>query len=236
MNSLEILINGELYLANTRQFNDPFDGKLLPSDFVSELKELGYSGNEKELLNHDSFVKDRINGFGVLSLSRVCDDILMWSHYANAHKGICLGFKYDLCRYFNDHDWQIDHMLVRYLNDHPFKAIYEDLISKKRFNSEDGFLNLSDMSHALIDAVFTVKHSSWSYEQEERIISHVSGAHSFRAEALDHIVLGMNISRRDELTIRSLLTSPQWRHVRFFRAKRGRAALSVDICEESTPS
>ena len=42
----------------------------------------------------------------------------------------------------------------------------------------------------------------------------------------------MNISKRDELTIRSLLDNGQWEHVRIFKATRGRAALSVDIHEE----
>jgi hypothetical protein len=88
--SLEILINRELYFPKTNEFNDPFDGRLLPSDFINELKELGYAGGEEEIARHDDFVKDRINSFGVLSLSRVCNDALMWSHYADAHKGFCL--------------------------------------------------------------------------------------------------------------------------------------------------
>lgn len=231
--SLEILINRELYFPTTNQFNDPFDGQLLPSDFISELKELGYAGPVEEISRHDNFVKDRINGYGVLSLSRVCNDILMWSHYANAHKGMCLGFKPDLWRYFDNYDWPIDHKTVRYSQDHPFKEIHSDLILQKRFNSNDGFLNLCEMSSALEDAAFTVKHSSWSYENEERIISHCAGPHSFRPEALDHIVLGMNISKTDEATIKSLLDSSRWRHVRIFKATRGRAALSVDVNEET---
>ena len=155
----------------------------------------------------------------------------MWSHYADAHKGFCLGFKSNLWRYFDDYEWPIEHMPVRYSNDHPFKDIHKDLMLKKRFNSEDGFLNFCDLSSALLDAAFTVKHSSWSYEQEERIVSHESGLHSFRAEALERVVLGMKITKTDEYTVRSLLDNEQWSHVRIFRATKGRAALKVNILE-----
>ncbi|MEJ2046197.1 MAG: DUF2971 domain-containing protein [Reinekea sp.] len=231
--ALEVLINRELYFPTTNQFNDPFDGQLLPSDFIIELNELGYAGHEEEISRHDDFIKNRINEYGVLSLSRVWDDILMWSHYANAHKGICFGFKNDLLRYFDNYYCPIEHKTVCYSKDHPFKEIHSDLVLQKRFNSNDGFLNLCEMSSALEDAAFTVKHSSWSYEKEERIISHCIGPHSFQPKALDHIVLGMNISRHDEATIKSFLNIPTWDHVRIFRATRGRAALSIDVNEEN---
>lgn len=234
-NSLEILINRKLYLATTSQFNDPFDGQLMPRDFMSELRELGYKGDDTEISRHEQFVGDRLNGYGVLSLSKKCNDILMWSHYADSHKGFCLGFKDDLWRYFDDHDWPIVHMPIRYSSKHPFIDIHNDLISKKRFNSNDGFLNLCDMSQALLDAAITVKHSSWDYEEEERIVSEVSGLHSFRTEALGSLVLGMNISDSNEATIRSLLDNDQWRHVRLFKAKRGKAALTVEIFEVQRP-
>ncbi len=228
-NSLENLINKKLYFANTSQFNDPFDGQLLPSDFVREIKDLGYNVSDSEISKHDQFVADRLNGYGVLSLSKKRDDILMWSHYADSHKGFCFGFKENLSSYFDDHDWPIDHKTVRYSRMHPFIDIHDDLISKKRFNSNDTFLNLCELGQALLDAAITIKHSSWSYEVEERIVSEVSGLHSFRPEALDHIVLGMNISMDDEATVCSLLKNSQWRHVNLFKAKRGKAALTVEI-------
>ncbi|MBV9575704.1 MAG: DUF2971 domain-containing protein [Gammaproteobacteria bacterium] len=33
------------------------------------------------------------NQLGILSLSSCNDSILMWSHYADFHKGFCIGFK-----------------------------------------------------------------------------------------------------------------------------------------------
>ena len=44
--SIEILIKQKLFFAKTIKFNDPFDGRLLPRNFMSELKELGYSAEQ----------------------------------------------------------------------------------------------------------------------------------------------------------------------------------------------
>lgn len=230
-NTLDILIKRDLFFPKTYQFNDPFDGQLLPIDFINELKELGYSNIRKEIENHNNFVKDRIDSYGVLCLSRVRENILMWSHYANSHKGVCFGFKNDLWKYFNNYDWPIIHYKVKYSHIHPFQKIHEDLILNKRFNTKDGFLNYCDLSYALEEATFTVKHSSWKYEKEERIISQISGAHTFKPEALDHIILGMNISSRDEETITQLLKNNDWTNVKVLKAKKGKAALSLDIEE-----
>src|SRR6185369_14631106 len=36
---------------------------------------------------------DQLNGVGIFSMSRLPDQPLMWAHYANDHKGICIGFE-----------------------------------------------------------------------------------------------------------------------------------------------
>ncbi len=183
----------------------------------------------------EKFVSDRINGYGVYCLSRKCDDILMWSHYADSHKGICLGFKDDLTRHFEEYDWPIWQESVRYEDDHPFRRIHDDLISKRCFDSDDGFLNICELSSALLNAAITVKHSSWRYEEEERIFSEMPGLQLFSAVALDHVVLGMNISKEDEYTVRTLLNTELWRHVRLYKTYRSKAALSLDILEVDQP-
>lgn len=38
------------------------------------------------------FFKELDKNFGIISLSAVWDNILMWSHYAKSHKGFCIGF------------------------------------------------------------------------------------------------------------------------------------------------
>lgn len=54
---------------------------------------------EKMQLNHenDLFVKQNIH-YGILSMSSRWNSILMWSHYAEFHKGYCAGFWEDKMR------------------------------------------------------------------------------------------------------------------------------------------
>jgi hypothetical protein len=44
----------------------------------------------KEIFSSE--VKAKLKTTGVLSLSAIDDNVLMWSHYADSHKGICLKF------------------------------------------------------------------------------------------------------------------------------------------------
>ena len=94
-NSLSILINQNLYFSNPIDFNDPFDGQL---DIYNGLKRLAEIDeefilpDEKELSVQVNAIVESFKDLGVLSLSERFDSILMWSHYANHHKGFCLGF------------------------------------------------------------------------------------------------------------------------------------------------
>lgn len=230
-NTLSIFINSALYLPTTNKFNDPFDGQLLPSHFVSEMQELDRIGILSSIYVQDASIQDRINKYGVLSLSKKNDNILMWSHYAQAHQGICIGFdNIESC--FNNHDWPIWEEDVEYINDHPFKNTYEKLHNGIDYNSYDDFANICRFWYDLESAAFKIKHIDWKYEQEVRIISHENGSHSILEKAISCVILGLNISKDDENIVRSILSFPKWRHVKIYRAKRGKGALSLEIVKD----
>jgi hypothetical protein len=46
---------------------------------------------------------ERVSTAGVLSLSEINDDPLMWAHYADAHRGICIGLTEALMPYRGQH-------------------------------------------------------------------------------------------------------------------------------------
>lgn len=47
-------------------------------------------GKEESAQN---YLNATLNMVGVVSLSKSPTNLLMWSHYANEHKGVCIGFK-----------------------------------------------------------------------------------------------------------------------------------------------
>lgn len=47
-------------------------------------------------MRHEESIELLNKRFGVLSLTPIYDNILMWAHYANSHKGFCVGFDTEL--------------------------------------------------------------------------------------------------------------------------------------------
>ena len=125
-NHKKILTDCQLYLASPKDFNDPFDCRIVSNfylldneekirDFaediskkheVAVIKMGGDPQKEKNrmindlMTNLESFQSHsdkttfemQDDHFGVLSMSERFDSILMWSHYADLHKGFCVGF------------------------------------------------------------------------------------------------------------------------------------------------
>ena len=128
---------------------------------------------------HVKHIKEKI---GVLCLSEVYDDILMWSHYADFHRGVCFQFDGSSQYFANVHR-------VNYLPDRP------------KINP---FLQSTE---EMMDAGLLAKARQWSYEKEWRLMRYKlgPGISIVPAEALVGVVLGARISPQDEKTIVELV-------------------------------
>ena len=75
---VDIVLNKRLYSAPYFDLNDPMEGQYLYSsgELASDVREL--IKNQKEKLR-------------ICSLSKVTDNELMWSHYAEGHRGVVIG-------------------------------------------------------------------------------------------------------------------------------------------------
>lgn len=198
---LDSMTSNKLRLSSRLDFNDPFD--LYPSIdddydiedvrdlFKAEFKRQGMRGLEiKKRIDPavSDFVNDREvrlsrlcewtrefhNNVGIFCLTENVREILMWSHYANSHKGFCLVI-----------DPYCDADFFGYLH----KVKYEverPVVTVARKSSGSDF-----------DKTCLQKAKCWSYEKEWRYVSRKK-AHSF-LELKDGIfkgfILGMN---RDE--------------------------------------
>lgn len=94
--------------------------------------------------------------FGVLSLSAIWNNILMWSHYGDFHKGICVGFHEDKLR---DSGLFGRGGIVIYTDDYP--ELYP------------GYDSLSD-EEATLQKYFKqtyFKAKDWHYEEEYRLMT-----------------------------------------------------------------
>lgn len=75
---LDILSYRRLYLASYSELNDPIEGA------YRLIKSKNYNDNWLKLLQSER------NKIHICSLSQTYNNILMWSHYADSHKGCCI--------------------------------------------------------------------------------------------------------------------------------------------------
>lgn len=164
----KIFSGQSLKFSNPLEFNDPFEcqpcyfiengsqGK----QFLKELSDLvdAKSPAEKllarqraermagKLLPRNSFpgMERLFASIGVSCFSETKDNLLMWSHYADEHKGVCIGF--DTKIHFFEGAWK-----VAYQDEYP-------VITRP-----------SDNPNTLLKKAILTKSSCWAYEQEWRV-------------------------------------------------------------------
>ena len=113
-----------------------------------------------------------IKSHGIFSLSAVNNDILMWSHYADAHRGICIEFTGDSFR--DDHCHSFIPFPVQYQSEFPAIDMYK----------------YGDPRELVRKSVLT-KAEQWAYEQEYRVLDmERSGRREIPDDLLTGVIFG----------------------------------------------
>lgn len=160
--SIDALFKCQAIFSGRKNFNDLFDSKInliFPTqEQIQELakqpsfrKFVDNGQTTKEGLNFINNAQDRLNklidSYSLFSLSKNSRNNLMWSHYADSHKGFCIEFKSDYIK--------------------ADKVSYEDEIPQIEiidFLNEQGRVNLSNT----IWRSLRTKLREWDYEDEYR--------------------------------------------------------------------
>ena len=138
--AIDILEKGRLYLSDGTNFNDPF--------------ELAVTAKKTDTVRH-------IDGLHILSLTNSNSKKLMWSHYADSHKGLCLTVEvpanlvYPICytseRIYEDSD--LDQIIQNRVKVYEKKNLIKSYIPLAREKK-----------------IAYIKDRKWSYEREYRIV------------------------------------------------------------------
>jgi hypothetical protein len=201
----ELIVGSRLWLSSPADFNDPFDMrgcvtidggvKQREKRFRQLLAGLKWKQREskvREMMTKTpnelarivtASHKDIIERVGVCSFSTDPRNILMWSHYAGCHTGICIQF--DVAR---DPTTFLEAVRVNYSEDYPTINWLED-------------------SAEQLKQILLRKHLGWSYEKERRI-SKVDSAKtkiSFKSEAVSGVILGCRSTAETEMLVRGLM-------------------------------
>jgi len=167
--------DGQIFFQNPKLFNDPWDSRGFNFEFSNELKELIKSGvaiqlSEKVFVNsekglNEAFFEDILDKMGVFCLSFLPDSQLMWSHYADNHRGYVVHFEFSVKKL------QSEGFSV-------FPVYYTDetlnlLVSPSNNNKEPLLLNkigYSKILDSLLMSALILKSCAWSYEKEVRFL------------------------------------------------------------------
>ena len=224
-----MIIHGELHFSSKKQLNDPFEYRWrdhYPKDpreidaFVAELVEKQFK-NESHLRKAIHFralrqdveeraqrhggvsPTDTVITAGVFSASGTEKDILMWSHYADHHHGICIGIRPSrvVGKRF---------LPVEYRDDIPIMNIWEHVKENPEF---------------VIYSLF--KSERWAYEAEWRTMDRKVGPLRF-AGCVDRVVMGVEATRemQDEV-LRAVTESGQ--QIEVFKAVLSDWTYAIEI-------
>jgi hypothetical protein len=216
--SMELFVNRELWFARPDSLNDPFECQF---DFESWFDELGLFPyiSKSEIIKIKKGASDTFNSLGVCSFSKTRENLLMWSHYADEHKGFCIGFNETI---LSKSDTVIKAVDVKYQDETPQKSVIRNF----KVDGDKPVLSLdSDAMHSIVG----IKYTHWKYERERRLIVARSNAYSFKPEGVVSITLGLRMPKRDKDTLKQLLSSPQWSHLKWYDTEKVKGRFALDF-------
>lgn len=178
-----LIRGGQIYLSSPTDFNDPFDvnprlvfpcteDRRYGAQLLRAGQRVGDSRAERRSKIGDLFrrprgqraeeyrraAEKRIAQVGVYCVSARNDHPLMWSHYAEKHSGICVGFKSDTGLFH--------------------------AAEKVQYSDTRPYYDMTEMPSEDFRAIYNTKASVWGYEEEYRLISINVGNENVRAELM----------------------------------------------------
>lgn len=194
-----ILNDGYIRATQLSCLNDPFEAKYCKTGL--EKLCLAHNIDYKDSLAH---ITNEINKVGVISLTEAKDNLLMWAHYADEHRGVAIGLDVYEDPYVRGQICIFENLIDRpnpYACFDGFDVFSSGRVKPVRYRKQPKFrvdafdldFEHLDMTQgeALLYEVFFNKSDEWSYEKEHRAVLHLSQA--------DKVLVPNNIQLRSTL-------------------------------------
>lgn len=216
-------MNNKYYFSSPNGFNDPFDSwcKIIADgtddEFLKLFEKHGSQNGHKMLeqyrsanyITKNKLLKETLRisleTVGVFCLTELNDNLLMYSHYADSHKGMCLQFTFD--------------------EEHSKK------LRKVVYSHDSTLVKINVFKREYTEHVIMNKSNIWEYEREWRFIhlfkkGTTDRFFSFPPGFLTGIIFGCKTPSKDEEMLRSVMKS---RAVKFYKAVQSDEFYGVDI-------
>jgi len=178
-----------------------------------------------------NYLEERFNEhdklLGVFCLSENPDSFLMWSHYADSHRGFIIGFDSEH-EFFQKPRQDMNYPEIGFL--HPVEY------SSTRPSAYGNALTFKQE--------FLTKSQDWNYEREHRIIRPLDEHEcitpdgncylfAFPPESVKEVLLGANMENDERTKVQTILSAPDWHDVTLRQARLDKQEfkLHYDIVE-----
>lgn len=204
---LASLVNSEIYFAEPIRLNDPFDCR------VEVIRALDSAIIKSSSENRETLMKLRhMQGFfekvqadisrvGVCSFSLDLNNPLMWSHYADQHRGVSLMYSFPRT-YFHDNK---DRILGVDQVEYDVNPLTDWFL--RRASSLGSF---EEFGIKLIRKILTIKSKPWEYEGEIRVLRRTPGLESLDRKYLRQVCFGLETPKADVALISNILQHGQY--------------------------
>lgn len=253
--------DSKLYFNTPDSFNDPFDSlpsyNIIPESRYKLLNLFAKENYDKlstaiideafkfsdsavsSILKDIDYTKLHTTKRGITCFSRDKANILMWSHYADNHSGVCLGFDID------ESDEHLEKFFDESKNRHLFPHGKACRLFPMKYVSFDErpSIDISDEEDSCLMKILTYKSDLWKYEQEVRIIVHSYDQIIFprtlyyRPDCLKEIICGANMTLKTFIRLKNFVEKlPTANNISIFVATLSETSYELTIKKLDTES
>jgi hypothetical protein len=234
---LDIIKSGTIKFSSPTEFNDPFDCRFPINTNFSDIKldrcidklaekdELTLK-QKTEIRNRmqdatykfklTNAIKEVSQEFGIACFSKQSDNLLMWAHYANDHKGIVM--KFDT---FKDANFFMNSFPIDYVTNFRLfqKIVRCDFLKEKK---------------VLGKFIAETKSNDWLYEDEVRVMKQGCGFRPINKNAVSEIIFGCQSSGDDKANFVKEAKKNGWNHLKFSLTSKKDWEFGLDFSDYKT--
>ena len=185
-------------LKNKKTNQSQYETTQKLKDFLKKIESNEYTNSDQLYEDFQSIATQAIEnysrdiqGIGILSLSEINDNILMWSHYAEQHQGVCLELERSEDNILSNNN---NTLPIRYSIKKPLITLSEEVLGDEKLKKE--------IKRSL---VFT-KSVDWSYEREWRVLQTEGNTLQNINSPLKRIYFGVKTSDAHKKTIANIVS------------------------------
>lgn len=193
--TIEALVQKGVYKNEVKNFNDPFD------PFFKKFSTL---------------LDEEHHKIKITCFSQEYDNLLLWAHYGNNHKGVCLGYELDL----DDKNIYFDKII--------YQEIETEIVGTKKPSLDiiDRQVQLAE-KYLDLKELYLRKHKDWSYEKEYRML-HLdinSKENYYKNIKLKEVIFGIDTPKSDIELIKTIVKTgykEDLKEIKFYQMKQGK--------------